>query len=87
MNHYLFYNTSCLGDVKFFKATFKHLFASPKDTRKAALIKHFNNETVVINNQSIAGLLVLAKRGCFSKFSYLFVQGKFKVKKIETRMI
>ena len=47
MNHYLLYNTSCLGDVSSFQAAFKNPSASPKDTTEAAFIKHFNAKTVV----------------------------------------
>ena len=39
-------------------------YASPNDTTKAALIKYFNDKTVVFNNQAIAGLLLLRTHGC-----------------------
>ena len=35
------------------------LQTSPKDTNKAAIIKYFNDNTVVFNNQIITGLLLL----------------------------
>ena len=64
MNNYLLYNTSCLGYVNSFKATFKTPSASPKIATEAAFVKHFNDKTVVLNNQIITGLLLLMTHGC-----------------------
>ena len=59
MNYNLFHNTSCLGDAHSFQASFK----SHKDATEAKFIKHFNDKTVVFNNQIITALLLLRTHG------------------------
>ena len=54
MTSYLFYITSCPGDVISFQV--QHT--------EAAFIQHLNDKTVAFNNQVITCLLVLTTHGC-----------------------